>query len=366
MAKFHIRTIKLKLYVVDEDKVTSWKRIRQISNDAWKAANWIASGQFLNDQLMRRLYARRKIDAKEDKQAVENAEQEFKKVFGTMRQATTERDIKEAFPDLPSCVTNFLNRVVFQSYKKEKLEMLSGNRSLRTYRRGMPVPTTRAAVEFYADENEKHNLRWKLGRKEAINFGIIYGRDRANHRLTISRILDSELAYSAPQIQLKNKDLFLLLPVKDPQQDVELNPKLSLGVDLGIKFPAYMALSEGPQRRPIGDINDFLKVRTQMQSRRRRLQRSLKYTRGGRGRNKKLHTLKSLEQKERNFVRQYNHYVSKEIVDFALRHMTGASALLNWKCWRALDGKSSKHLYFEIGHILNYRPSLNIRLKELE
>jgi hypothetical protein len=192
MAKFHTRTIKLKLRVADEDKAASWKCIRQISNDAWRAANWIAVGQLLNDQLVRRIYARLKIDPK-DLDEVAKVEKEFQQFFGTKRQATTERDIKEAFSDLPPCVTNPLNQIVVQSYNKEKREMLSGNRSLRTYRKGMPIQTTKLAIEFYdSDDDKDHFFRWKLGRKEQINFGILYGRDRANHRLTISRILQGQ------------------------------------------------------------------------------------------------------------------------------------------------------------------------------
>jgi len=158
MAKYHTRTIKLKLIVVSEDKKAAWKRIRQITNDAWKAANWIASGQYLNDQLVRRLYARRKVKPQEDQAAVEQVEAEFKQVFGTKRQATTERDIKEAFPDLPPCVTNPLNQVVVASYKAEKPDMLAGNRSLRTYRKGMPVTTTKVSVLFSPHESGGHNV----------------------------------------------------------------------------------------------------------------------------------------------------------------------------------------------------------------
>jgi putative transposase len=300
MEKFHTRTVKLQLNVIDEDKTASWKRIRQISNDVWKAANWIASGQYLNDQLIRRIYARRKVDAKFDKAVVEQIEKDFETFFGTKRQATTERDIKEAFPDLPSCVTNPLNQIVVASYKKEKREMLAGNRSLRTYRRATPIQTTRAAVEFYnGEEDGRHLVRWKLGRTEAINFGIYYGRDKANHRLTVERILEGHLDYSAPSIQLKDRSLFLLLPVKEPEQSPDLNPQLSLGVDLGIAIPAYIALSEGPARRAIGDINEFLRVRIQMQKRRRSLQRTVAKAHGGKGRERKVKALDDLQRRRR-------------------------------------------------------------------
>lgn len=326
MKKSNIRTVKLKLNVIDEDKDKSWKRLRQISSDAWRAANWIASGQLLNDQLVRRIYARRKVNAKEDKQQVEAIEQEFQNFFGTKRQATTERDIKEAFPELPSCVTNPLNQIVVASYNKEKQDMLMGNRSLRTYRKSMPIQTTKASIEFKSkngEENNGHTVKWKLSREEAINFGIYYGKDKANNKLTISRILEGKNDFSAPSIQLKDRDLFLLLPVKEPQDTHELDSELSLGVDLGITVPAYIALSKGPERRGIGFKDDFLRVRTQMQARRRLIQKSLKSTQGGKGREKKLNALERLESKERNFARSYNHFISKEVVNFALRNKAG-------------------------------------------
>jgi IS605 OrfB family transposase len=362
MVKFHTRTIKLKLSVVSENKAASWQRLRQISNDAWRAANWIASGQLFNDQLIRRIYARRKINAKEDKQAVEKVEQEFKEFFGTKLQATTERDIKEAFPSLPPCVTNPLNRVVIQCYNKEKRQMLSGNRSLRTYSRGMPIQTTRAAIEFYKnDENKSHSVRWKLGQKESINFSIYYGRDRANHQQTVSRIMEGDLDYCAPQIQLRNKDLLLLLPYKDSQQNIELNLELSVGVNLGVRYPAYVALSNGWQKKAIGSKDDFLKIRTQMHVRHRRLQRSLKATKGGKGRQKKLKPLNTLERKERNFARQYNHFVSKEVVNFALQHRAGLIKLAMLEGF----GQDEQHVlvlrnwpYFELQNFIKYKAAI--------
>lgn len=322
MAKFHVRTVKLKLRITDEDKDNSWKHLRQISNDAWRAANWIVTGQYMNDQMMRRVYARFKIDTK-DKEARSQAEENFFfNFFGSQRQATTEKDIKAAFPELPPCVTNPLNRVVYQSYNKEKGDMHLGNRSLRTYRKGMPIQTKKTAIQFFKTETG-HGFTWKLGRSNGINFEILYGRDKANNRLTIERIFEGTNDYSAPQIQLKDKNLFLLLPVKEPERAIDLDPELSVGVDLGIAVPAYIGLSKGPARRAIGDINDFLKVRTQMQSRRRRIQRSLKSVTGGKGRTKKLKALNQIKAKETNFVRSYNHFVSREVINFAVKNRAG-------------------------------------------
>ena len=41
---------------------------------------------------------------------------------------------------------------------------------------------------------------------------------------------------------------------------------------------------------------------------------------GGKGRNKKLQALDRIKDKERNFVKTYNHMISKNIVEFAKNH----------------------------------------------
>jgi len=329
---YHTRTLKLKLSIVSDDKKATWQRVRQISNDAWKAANWIVDGQYLNDMFVRRIYDRRKIDPKDNMESVSKVEGEFFSkdgYFGTKRQATTERDVKGKFPNLPSCVTNPLNQVVVSSYRKEKGDMLAGNRSLRSYRKGMPIQTTKTSIEFCKDESldNHHHVIWKLNRKEYIEFKIYYGKDRANNKLTIDRVFDGINKYCAPMLQLKDKDLFLLLPVQEPQKFFNLDTELSLGVDLGVSTPAYVAMSKGKARKAIGFKEDFLRVRLQMQSRLCKLQKSIKLANGGHGRKKKIKALERIKNKERYFARTYNHYLSKEIVDFAIKNRAGVIKL---------------------------------------
>jgi len=358
--QFHTRTLKLKMSVIGDDKKASWKRLRQISNDTWKAANWITGGQYLNDLLIRRIYDRHKIP-KDNLEAVGKIEQEmFSKegYFGTKRKATTERDIKGKFPDIPPCVTNPLNQVVVSSYIKEKGDMLSGNRSLRSYRKGMPVQTTKAAINISVDESDNHHVIWNLSHQEHIKFEIYYGKDKANNKLTVDRILLGTNKYCAPMLQLKDKDLFLLLPVQEPQRLFNLDSELSLGVDLGVSTPAYVAISKGKARQGIGFKEDFLRVRMQMQSRLRKLQKSIKMARGGHGRKKKIKALERIRDKERLFARTYNHYLSKEIVDFAIKNRAGVIKLEMLEGF----GKEEKHSFilrnwsfFELQSFIGYK-----------
>ncbi len=75
-----------------------------------------------------------------------------------------------------------------------------------------------------------------------------------------------------------------------------------LGVDLGIKYPAYMSLNNREHvRSSYGSFEDFFKVRTQINSRRQRLQKALETTKGGRSRKSKLKALDTFYKKERNW-----------------------------------------------------------------
>ena len=66
-----------------------------------------------------------------------------------------------------------------------------------------------------------------------------------------------------------------------------------LGVDLGVKYPAYVCLSDDTYKRGhIGEVLELIKQRKQYQERRRRTQQQLKNVKGGKGRNKKLKNLK--------------------------------------------------------------------------
>lgn len=358
------RVVRLKLNVRESDsyptKQDCWKRIYQISDDCWKAANHIASGQFMNDQLIRRVYARKKIDSKDKEQTTAIENEIFSKdgFFGTKRQATTERDIKDVFPNIPSCITNPLNQIVFQSYVKDKKDLLMGKKSLRTYKQGMPFPITTSHMNFITKEDDKHYFIWSLGSDEKMMFEIYYGQDRANYRSTIEKVIKDEIKISTSSIQLKDKQLYLLLVVNDVIQEKPLDPEIFVGVDLGINIPAYCALNNGKSRMSIGSKEDLFRNRTQIANRRRRLQKGLVGAKSGHGRKRKMKALDRFRELEKNFVHSYNHFVSKRVIDFAIQNNASMIKLENLEGFDK-DQKDSIILrnwsYFELQQMIIYK-----------
>ena len=80
--------------------------------------------------------------------------------------------------------------------------------------------------------------------------------------------------------------------LEDIERALHKDNDVVVGVDLGMAIPAMCALNNDLYDKcDIGNINDFLRVRTAIAARRRRLQKSLTTTNGGHGRTKKLQAL---------------------------------------------------------------------------
>ena len=122
-------------------------------------------------------------------------------------------------------------------------------------------------------------------------------------------------------IKIDDGDIILNLSLTMPKEIKELDENKVVGVDLGLAIPAVCALNtNGYSRKSIGNANDFSRVRTKIKAQRRRLQKSLSQTSGGHGRGKKLRALNRFSEYEKHWVQNYSHYVSKQVVDFAIKN----------------------------------------------
>lgn len=156
-----------------------------------------------------------------------------------------------------------------------------------------------------------------------ITFKMIFGNPHksAALRSEIRQIFEEYYKVCGSSIQIDDKKIILNLSMEIPKEELKLDENIVVGVDLGIAIPAVCGLNTNDYiKKYIGSRDEFLRVRTKIQSQRRRLQRSLSSASGGHGRTKKLKNLERLKQREKNFVKSYSHYVSKNIVKFAVEN----------------------------------------------
>ncbi len=227
------------------------------------------------------------------------------------------------------------NRKVNQDFSIAlKNGLAKGDRIITNYKRKNPLLTNARALKFYHEYDSYNDFLDKLFKPDLevfikwvnkIRFKIIFGNLHKSHELrcVIQNIFEEVYKVQGSSIQFDKtgKKIILNLSLAIPKKRMELDENIVVGVDLGVAIPAVCALNNDEHAREfIGSKDDFLRVRTRIQSQKRRLQKGLKFTSGGHGRNKKLKPLKKFEDYEKNFVQTYSHMVSKHVVDFAVKH----------------------------------------------
>lgn len=196
---------------------------------------------------------------------------------------------------------------------------------------------------------------------DGITFKMILGNSHKSRylRAELKEIFEERYKVCGSTIQLDGKKIILNMSMEVPKKETELDENIVVGVDLGIAIPAMCALNNNEYaKESIGSKDDFLRIRTQLQAQRRRLQKALSSTSGGHGRTKKLKALDKLKNRERNFVKNYNHFVSKKVVDFAVKNKAKYINLEDLSGFGA--NKSKQYIlrnwsYFELQQFITYK-----------
>lgn len=222
-----ILTRKIQLHVLGtpEEKNTSWKYIRSLSKDVFKAYNLVTSNQYFNEMFTERI---RKTDPEltekdkelerdineltaeikkcKDKEEKEKLLAKRKKLYKAQNMLNKEARIKaeqlyltsetnstyqllnKHFPDMPSAVKANVNMDATKSYKNDAFEIKMGKRSLRTFRDGIPIPFAKTSMRFFLNEKKEISMNWL----KDISFALNFGRDKSNNKIIVERAMAGE------------------------------------------------------------------------------------------------------------------------------------------------------------------------------
>lgn len=247
----------------------------------------------------------------------------YKDGFGDTVQNSVYKKLRYEAPHLSSDIASIISAEL-NSYSKNIWKIKLGMERIKMFSIGMPIPVKSSSIKMTLDKGETY-IKW--------NSNILklrFGQDKNNNKIVIDRILDGtyKLCNSKVQYIPKKNKIFLLACIDIPEKENKFREGRILGVDLGIKYPVYYSVNNSEEiRGSIGSYEDFFRVRTQMQSRKKRLQANLKNSSGGSGRKKKMSAMKQFENKERLWARTYNHAISKGVIDAALKNECGVIAM---------------------------------------
>lgn len=307
-----------------------------------------------------------------------------------------EKYIDEIYTVLQSQV-NFENKdnmsLVIQKIKSDfstalKHGMARGERSLTNYKRENPLMVrgrdlvlSKEDNNFYISWIKEIKFKVLIGRKDKDKEELLYTLNNVIEYQTMENIVD-EIIDGKPVLDKKGK----VKRVKNPDKDykicdsslqfednklilnlcIEINNNNTknefvdgrvVGVDLGIKIPAFICLNDKYYiRKSIGTYESFMKVNTQMKDRRIRICKQINKAKSGKGRKRKLQVVDNLKEKRSNYNTTYNHYISKEIVKFALDNQAGQ---INIEFLTSETFKKDKFLadwsYYQLQQMIEYK-----------
>lgn len=323
-------TRKIKIYPIGDTKEVNrvYKYLRDGIESQNKAMN----------EYMSALYATTMMDiCKEDR-----------KILNTLFQRVSDSKLGSGY-DINICLPKGLpmggtiQRRVSEDFSTDmKKGLMYGNVSLRTYKKDNPLivhvdyikpmifsgKKTGLYHNYVTEDdfnNHSYNSDFEVFIRFAndITFKLIFGSPykSAELRDVFRNVFNGSYQVNGSSIEIKGTKIYLNLTLTLPVKEHYLDENVSVGVDLGQAIPAVCALNNNKYERVyIGSKDDFLRERTKRQNQRRRLQSSLRNSNGGHGRKKKLKPLDRFDEYESNFVKTYNHMVSKRVIDFALKH----------------------------------------------
>ena len=242
-----------------------------------------------------------------------------------------------------------------------------GERTVTNYKRTNPLITRGRNLSFYHEYESYHEFLNHLDKSDLavyikwvnkIVFKVVFGNPHRSMELrsVIQNIFEENYKVQGSSIEIDGKSIILNLSLSIPKQIRKLDENIVVGVDLGIAVPAMCALNNNIyERLAIGSADEFLRQRTKLQAQRRRLQKSLRDTSGGHGRNKKLKALERLEKAEAHFVETYCHMISKRIVDFALKHNAKYINIENLNGYDTSDFILRNWSYYKLQQYITYK-----------
>lgn len=250
-----------------------------------------------------------------------------------------------------------------------KSGLARGERTITNYKRTNPLLTRSRSLSFYYEYKSYNDFLGKLFEPDleafikwvnGIKFKVVFGNPHKSHELrcVIQNIFEEVYKVQGSSIQFDGtgKKIILNLSLAIPKRKMELDENTVVGVDLGVAIPAVCALNNDEYAREfIGSKDDFLRVRTRIQSQKRRLQKGLKFTSGGHGRQKKIKPLKKFTDYEKNFVQTYSHMVSKRVVDFAVKHNAKYINVEDLEGYRANDFILRNWSYYKLEQYITYK-----------
>lgn len=316
-------TRKIKLIITDDVK-NNYKQLYEWQEQVFRAANTAVTHMYFQRNMNEFFYLTNeakimfadlsKADPEKDKEAL--------RVLTTSKQNSTYQVLSRHYKGkMPADIFSNLNAQLAATFSKESKEYFSGVRSLRTYKRNMPMPFSASSLRSIQQCDDRNYTMTLFG----IPFKTYFGRDMSGNHILFDRAMMGEYKLCNSSIQLDGKKIYLLAVFQFESDRLNLDAEKVMYATLSAQFP--IMLQVGNKNFYVGDKKEYLHRRYAIQGALRRQQIAARYNMGGQGRKKKTKNINRFEKSEKNYIATKQHQYTHKMIDACIKQDCGKLVL---------------------------------------
>lgn len=331
-----------------------YKKLRKWRFICFKAANIINTHHYIQTRIREFFYLDDKTIAR-----LRNVKVDDDGILTTSKLNSTYQVLSSNFKgQLPMAILTCLNANITRHFYNEYRELEAGERTIRNYKRTIPMPFSPNYITHIEQSDDKVFYRFVLF---GIKFRTYFGADLCGTRSLWEKAIRKEIKFcnSLLFIDEKTRKIFLNAHFEIEHKAKDLDYAKVAEAEMTIETPVSLRI--GRKVYEIGNKEEFMFRRLAIQAALQRIQRSMKFDRPQHGIKRKLKKIESFQNLEKNYVRTKLHYYSRQIISLCVKHGTGTLVLSNHEVSEKLVNESPILLrnwsYCDFIKILRYKAS---------
>lgn len=242
---------------------------------------------------------------------------------------------------------------VEKKFGTEIKDYLRAKKSIPTFKdQNIIIKKAGTSIKF---EDNEYIYRPAILTGIGITFKFIGIEKDKSIRSIIDRVISGEYQMCDHFIKRDGRCWYLFMPYSlQKEKPPELNDEIIVGVDVGYAKPAVCAVNNSMEREYFGDGETINKFKTQIKKRKKILQKNGKT---GHGRQRVMNGYKKLQNFEANFIKSYNHKISKDVIGFALKNNAGTIVMEDLNNGVKKDNKIllRNWSYYQLQQMIQYK-----------
>lgn len=216
-----------------------------------------------------------------------------------------------------------LNHRVVQYYNADRQFYIKGEKSVRNYKRSIPIPLGYRYVRNNRYDEKRKNYRFDF---YDIPFRTHFGKDGHDKRDMWEKYAQGLAHLADSKIMIKDKKMFLLAVFRTEKEHHRLDASIVAEAELSMEIPIVVKIKG--RRYEIGNKEEFLFQRLAIQQARIRSQKSVKYNRSQNGLTRQKKNLINFSDRERRYVTTKLHTYSRRLIDLCIKHQAATLLLM--------------------------------------